>query len=132
MESANSRIKDLGQWNQSSDKAKYEHMNRLQTRGIGNHHSRNNRNTQQYCSRKPPPPPPSVCARCAATGHHRNHECRRSRDKTCSKCKKLGYFAKMCKSKSVTTDHKPQTPEIQQQSGTFMLHNHKRATTLII
>ena len=39
MESANSHIKDLEQWNQSSDKAKHEHINHLQARGRGNHHS---------------------------------------------------------------------------------------------
>ena len=38
MESANSHIKDLEQWNQqNSDKAKHEHINHLQARGRGNH-----------------------------------------------------------------------------------------------
>ena len=110
--------KDLEQRNhQNSDKAKHEHISHLQARGRGNHHSQNNRSTQLYQSRKPPPPPSSLCGRCGATGHQ-SHECRRSRGKTCTKCKKLGHFAKMCKSKSVTTDHKHHPPQFQQQSGT--------------
>ena len=115
MENANSHIEDLEQWNQNSDKAKQEHINRLQARERGHHHSRNNRNT--YRSTKPPPP--SVCGRCGATGHQ-SHEFRRNRGKTCSKCKKL-HFAKMCRSKPVTIDHKHQIPQFRQQSGTH--HN---------
>ena len=64
--------------------------------------------TQLYRSRKPPPPP-SVSGRCRAT-EHQSHECKRSRGKTCSKCKKLGHFAKKGQPKPVTTDHKHQTP----------------------
>ena len=97
--------KDLEQWNhQNSDKAKHEHISYLQARGRGNHHSQNNRSTQLYRSKKPPPP---------SRGRSRG-----SRGKSCTKCKKLEHFAKMCKSKSVTTDHKHHPLQFQQQSGT--------------
>ena len=56
-----------------------------------------------------------MCARCGAR-EHQNYECRRSRSKTCSTCKKLGHFTKMCKLKPpVTTDHKHQPPQFQEQ-----------------
>ena len=35
------------------------------------------------------------CSRCGIKGHH-GSECRKSRDKTCCKCGKLGHFEKIC------------------------------------
>ena len=38
------------------------------------------------------------CSRCGAKGH-RGNESRQSRNKTCSRCYKVGHFERMCRSK---------------------------------
>ena len=43
-----------------------------------------------------------TCYRCGNKGHA-GHECRKSRNITCRICKKVGHFARMCKTKSATS-----------------------------
>ncbi|XP_053384619.1 uncharacterized protein K02A2.6-like [Mercenaria mercenaria] len=67
------------------------------------HQQQQKKTRKQYQPRARPTQQPSkfkTCYRCGGTGHS-GHECMKSRNIVCHKCKKLGHYANMCKSKKV-------------------------------
>ena len=56
------------------------------------------RNTHQRGQKQHTSKNQTECSHCGAKAH-RGNECRRSKNRTCSRCNKVGHYEKMCRSK---------------------------------